>query len=95
MKTNVADTSIEAYHGHTVGDLTEGQRRVMAVIKEGRDYSRAEIAKASGLPLQSVCGRVNELLTAKRLEHGPRRECAITQNTVNPVRLPARQMELI
>ena len=97
MKTAVADTSIDAYRAHTVRDLSEGQRLVMAVVRftRGVDFTRAEISATSGMPLQSVCGRVNELVTAGRLEHGPRRLCSITSNPANPVRLPVKQLELI
>jgi hypothetical protein len=49
-----ADTSIEAYRKLTVRDLSNGQRKVMVHIHEGRDYSRAELAKLSGVALQSV-----------------------------------------
>lgn len=91
----VADTSLDAYRAHTARDLTEGQARVMAYIRPGVDFTRSEIAQSIGMPLQSVCGRANELVEAKKLEHGPRRNCSITGNGANPVRLPVKQGELI
>ena len=95
--SGVADTSIDAYRAHTARDLSEGQRRVMAAIRVtcGLDFTRAEISESTGMPLQSVCPRVNELIAAKVLEHGPRRLCSITSNPANPVRLPVKQLELV
>ena len=95
MNTAMATTSLEAYRSHSVRALSAGQRRVMDVIRPGLDFTRAEIAKASGAPLQSVCGRVNELVNAVQLENGPRRICSITGNPANPVRLPSEQLELL
>lgn len=95
MKTNVADTSIEAYHGLTVAQLSASQKRVIEAIEEGRNYSRAEIAAKTGMRLSSVCGRVNELIAARLLEPAERRSCAETGKSINPVRLPRKQLELI
>jgi hypothetical protein len=95
MKTAMSDTSLDAYRAHTVRALSAGQRRVMDVIRPGVDFTRAEIAHASGMPLQSICGRVNELVTAGRLENGPRRICSRTGNAANPLRLPSEQLQLI
>lgn len=91
----VADTSIDAYRSLTVGDLSKGQAAVMRVIGERLDYTRAEIAALAGIPLQSVCGRVNELVAAGLLENGPRRLCSKTGNAAKPLRLPKKQTELI
>ena len=88
-------TLFEKMRSHSVRDLSAGQRRVMDVIRPGLDFTRAEIAHAAGVPLQSVCGRVNELVTAGRLENGPRRICSRTGNPANPVRLPSKQLELL
>ena len=88
-------TLFEKMRSHSVRDLSAGQRRVMDVIRPGLDFTRAEIAHAAGVPLQSVCGRVNERVTAGRLENGPRRICSRTGNPANPVRLPSKQLELL
>lgn len=96
MKTAVADTSLDAYRAHTARDLSEGQRQVLDAIRftRGSDFTRSEISACSGIPLQSVCGRVNELVAAGRLEKAPRRDCGITGYAANPVRLPSKQLEL-
>jgi len=90
MKTAVAETSIDSYHAlRREGGLTRQQHKVLAVIRPYRDYSLQELVIASGLPVNVISGRVNELKTEKRLEHGPTRKCSITGRTVHPVRLPA------
>lgn len=58
----VRDTSLVAFD---CLDLTAGQRRVLNWLgaqPPGAKFTRQEIADQSRIPLQSVCGRVNELL---------------------------------
>ena len=89
MKTMVADTSVETYHAlQREGGLSRQQGQVMAVIRAGRDYSLQELVKLTGLPVNVISGRCNELRAAKRLEHGPTRKCSLTGRSVHPVRLP-------
>jgi hypothetical protein len=95
MKTAMSDTSLDAYRAHSVRALSAGQRRVMDVIRPGVDFTRAEIAHASGQPINVVCPRVRELLDCGRLEEGPRRICSRTGGGANPVRLPSKQLELL
>ena len=92
--SGVADTSIDAYRAHTVRDLSDGRRRVMAYIRPGVDFTRNEIAKGTGMPINVVTPRVRELLDRGELEQGPRRLCSGTGNGANPVRLPVKQLEL-
>lgn len=91
----VADTSIDAYHAMTSRDLNRGKQRVLDAIQPGQDYSRTEIARVTGLAINVVCGRVNELIEAGALEHGPRRPCRVSGVCIKPVRLPSAQRELI
>lgn len=95
MRTAVAESSIDAYHSiQQNGTLTRQQAVIMAVISPGRDYSLQEPVSLTGIQINGVSGRVNELKTAKRLEHAPARRCSITGRTVHPVRRPARQQSL-
>lgn len=43
------------------------QERIIATLTMRDPMTRAELAAALGLRLSSVCGRVNELMTANRL----------------------------
>ena len=96
MKTNVARTSIDCYHAiHKEGQLTRLQLKIMAAMEPWRDFSLQELVKLTGLPINTVSGRCNELRTAKRLVHGQTRPCSVTGRMVHPVKLPAVQLELL
>lgn len=88
----IADTSIAAYDDlKATGKLTNQQKIVMAVILPGRDYTLQELVVLTGLPVNCVSGRVNELKKAPlyRLEECDKRHCTIyTKSRVKPVRLP-------
>jgi predicted DNA-binding protein YlxM (UPF0122 family) len=76
MRTNMASTSIDCYHAiHSEGILTKRQAQVMAAIYPGSDYSLQELVGITGLPVNVISGRCNELRTAKRLELGLTRWC--------------------
>jgi len=64
----VADTSRAAYRKQ---DLTAGQRRVLGAFRDGASLTRHEIAHRQDMPLQTVCGRVHELLHAGALRELP------------------------
>jgi hypothetical protein len=93
---SVVETSIEAFHAiKSDGTLTNRQKQVMAVIRLGRDYSLQELVMLTGLPVNVISGRVNELKgEVGLLEHGPTRKCTLTNRTIHPVRLRPAQGEL-
>ncbi|MDR3381760.1 hypothetical protein [Cupriavidus basilensis] len=94
MHTAVADTSIRAYHqAKKDGALSRQKRQIMAAIGPSpRDYSLQEIGKETGLPINVVSARVNELREEDgELERGPSRRCTITRKTIRPVRRPHPQ----
>jgi hypothetical protein len=87
-----AATSRLAYDEiRSTGKLNEQQKKIMAVIVRGRDYSLQELVMLSGLPINVVSGRVNELKKSplELLERAPTRKCTLTGSTIHPVRLPA------
>ena len=95
MKTAVASTSIDCYHAiHGEGKLTRMQAAILSHMRAGNDYSLQELVRITGLAINTVSGRCNELRTAKRLEHGATRACSVTGRTVHPVKLPAVQLEI-
>jgi hypothetical protein len=92
MKTAVASTSIDCYRAiHGEGKLSRQQSQIMGVIYAGQDYSLQELVKLTGMPINAVSGRCNELRTARRLEHGRTRPCSVTGRMVHPVKLPSIQ----
>lgn len=86
------DTSRAAYaEVRATGGLSNGQARVLTFLtaRPGRAFTRAEIARGTGMPLSGCCGRVNELIHIKRLlVEDPRRACAVSGKAAHPVRLP-------
>jgi len=84
------DTSLEAYRKIAEDGTAETQReRVFSVLfNQGTDLTRAELARASGVRINAVCGRVNEMLRRSVVEELPRRACRITGFSAHPVRVP-------
>lgn len=85
------DTSRAAYGEQVAGGKVRGaQARITAFLeaRRGQGFTRAEIAKAIGMPLSGVCGRVNELVHIKGvLEEMPRRACSVSGKAAHPVRV--------
>lgn len=96
MKTNVAQTSIDAYYGRVMPKLATSQNeRVMAAIQAGRDYSLCELMRlVPGIDKSSMSRVVNGLRAANRLEPAPDRKCAVSGITITPSRLKSKQGEL-
>jgi DNA-binding MarR family transcriptional regulator len=85
----VAETSRQAYDEHREsGELGAQQRRLMLWFHEHQgEHTRSELARATGIRLSSICGRVNELIELGYLEEGAARKCRETNRTANPVRI--------
>ncbi len=86
----VASTSIENYREHkSSGKLGRQAREIVEFLAQhtDRDWSRHELAEATGIQLSSICGRVNELIHSLHLEPCPVRRCHVTGKSVTPVRL--------
>lgn len=95
MRTAVADTSIAAYHA--MGPRLGRQQRTILqhMAKHAhRDFTRSELAEATGERLSSICGRSRELLERQMLTEGPRRPCRVTGVNAHPLRLAPAQMDL-
>jgi DNA-binding MarR family transcriptional regulator len=85
----VAETSIQAYADlKDSGTLGRQQTLILAAIIPGGRYTRSELADITGLPINVVTGRVNELVKAGRLDDGAPRQCRITKHTAKTVRRP-------
>jgi len=90
MKTNVTESSLSAYDGLSPNELTRVQRKVIAAIQAlgGGWVSRKQIAQMAGLETSTVAGRVNELVTARRLERDEDLSaCPVTGRGVHKVRI--------
>ena len=68
MRTQVAETSLVAYQSlQSEKKLSAKQALIMGLLASGRAMTRQEIVNETGEPINSVTGRVNELLAAKRI----------------------------
>jgi len=92
----VASTSIETYHDLKAdGTLGKRQAQVMAAVQPGLDYSLQELCRLTGLPVNVISGRCNELRELGLLELGPTRPCRHTGRSIHPVRRPAIDLDAI
>lgn len=81
-------TSRDALVEHReTGKLSAQQQQVFAALtRTGQAFTRAELARHTGLPTSSICGRVKELLDLLVIVEDPRRPCAVTGKSAHPVR---------
>lgn len=106
MRTNVQDTSIDAYKRMPARTLARSCDRVHECVAQGMrdghaDMSLQEIKAAyyakwgSRIDLSSVSGRVNELVAAARLQRlESTRACSVTGRQIHPVCIPKVQRSL-
>lgn len=89
MKTNVSNSSINTYYGVVLPMLPRLQMAILKVIARRKGWwSRREIASAANLEINTVCGRVNELLEAGHLiESDELMRCPVTGRSVRMVRV--------
>lgn len=92
----IRDSSLAAYdHLQETGKLGTQAQTILDCIRSGRDYSLQELVKITGYAINAVSGRCNDLKKAGMLAEGAPRRCSVTGRTIHPVKLPARQLELI
>lgn len=95
MRTNVAPTSIEAFHSLSPAlDLQPKEARIMDLFGIATRLSRQQISELARMPINTVCGRVDSLLTKHALVEEGERTDPHTGKKQKLLRLPAGQMEL-
>lgn len=79
------DTSLMAYAQIYPAHTQRG--KVFRTIKKGpkSGLTRQEISKKSGVPINAVCGRVNELIQRGSVIEGDRRACRVTGIQAHPL----------
>ncbi len=96
MRTQVASTSIATYHSiKRDGTVSVRQAQILAAVKPGRDYTLQELVKLTGLPVNVVSGRCNEMRKDGALAPSDKRNCSVTGNRVTTVKLPSAQGALL
>lgn len=83
MKTEVAETSLQAYSDLRKSGKSSTQRaRVFALLLEHpKGMTNAEIGAALGIQASTVAGRVNELKKCGHAAVLGVRKCQVTKNT--------------
>lgn len=85
---SVAYTSIDVYNKIKQEGITGKQHQlILKCLKEtGRDMTLQEISKKTGIGINAVSGRVNELKNLQIIiPSSVKRLCSITKRTVQPV----------
>jgi predicted transcriptional regulator len=86
MKTNVAETSIEAFHSLPVRHFSRIQNMLVEYVRQHGTATIAEMADGLGLQKSTVSGDRNRLMNV-RLERVENRVCRITGKTVQAVKV--------
>ena len=87
---NMQDTSLEAYDTLTRSGtkLTQKQRIIRLFLKNPhRDFTNNEISKYTGITINAVSGRVNDLRKDCELTYSVERPCSVTGVNVNAWRI--------
>lgn len=79
--------SIKAYSELNKSGKAGTQRaQLFAIIAEHKNgLTRNELSRVSGVPINAVCGRVNEMLKSDQVFEGPRRDCRVTGHSAYPL----------
>lgn len=84
---SVRDTSKDAYQSIAVSGLIGQQAQsILDAMDRDTDYSLQEISAKTGIPINAVSGRCNELKKGFYIEEADKRRCSITKRTIHPLR---------
>lgn len=96
MRTNVADTSIDAYHQLIeTGKESTQIKTIYEFVCKFHPCSRRQIHKATGIELGAVAGRCNALTKAGLLKEEKIGECQITGKKVKLLEPIQKQLRLV
>lgn len=87
-------TSKEAYESL---DLNASEAKVMLFmhsLPNGTKLNRRQISAKSGIPINAVCGRVNELVRKGYLQELAAEQDPVTRKSAHPVRITPAQRDL-
>lgn len=94
MRTAVAETSINAYHGRVQSFKSTQEDAILSYITKHGESTIGEIAYALGMEKSTVSARQNSLRKSGALVLGAQRKCTMSGVLCNPVKLPAAQLGL-
>lgn len=85
---SVRDSSRQAYQDiKDSGRLGKQCQAILGAMSAGCDYSLQEISRLTGIAINAVSGRCNDLKSRGLLHEASTRKCSITGRTVHPVML--------
>lgn len=95
MRTNVRETSLKAHDAiHADGTATTQRGRILAFIRKHPGSSRADVERGTGLKINAVCGRVNQLLVEQEIRENGEKIDPITKKPVMKLEIMPVQQDL-
>ncbi len=82
----IKDSSKEAYAAHLSKSQTQRAKIYKYLRGRKTPCTRQELSQAMGLPINIVCGRVNELIKADAIFELERRTCKVTGANSHQIR---------
>ena len=92
MKNNIKQTSVSAYfklRGRGQ-DLNQKGKIFAFFHMHTGTLTRSELSEKTGIRINAVCGRVNELIKDGYLMEVKKRMCTVTGLDVNPLKLTGK-----
>lgn len=87
-KTDMQDTSIKAYNEIKAdGTLNRQEMQIVSQMHQGKDYSLQELSQLTGIAINAVSGRCNDLKKKDVLQCVEKRKCNVTGKTIKPLML--------
>ena len=84
----IRETSIIAYNELKTSGKQPKQKDIILNVLKGCDkaLSLQEICNKTGMAINSVSGRVNDLKRANKVVEATKRKCSVTCKTITPVK---------
>lgn len=80
----VKETSLLTWIGiNESGEARTQRGRIYLTIERNPLRTRMELSSMLNIPIQAICGRVNELIKNNAINEYPRRECNVTGAQAN------------
>ena len=87
MKTNITDTSLDAFYAiKKDGNLQMQQRKILNVMQPNTTYTRRELAYLAGIETSTASARINPMLDLQIVIVGKKKD-PVTGKTVEALML--------
>ena len=87
MKTNITDTSLDAFYAiKKDGNLQMQQRKILNVMQPNTTYTRRELAYLAGIETSTASARINSMLDLQIVIVGKKKD-PVTGKTVEALML--------